>query len=63
MFGVPDDLSEEYQAHCVRVLIRSLENPEFLLDENFLAATVVLRRCEEMSGEIEHLLFEYCTAS
>ncbi|OQU96485.1 Fungal specific transcription factor domain-containing protein [Cladophialophora immunda] len=49
--GVPDQFYEEYQAKCIRILIRYLDDPEYSPDENFLAAIVVLRKGEEMSDE------------
>lgn len=52
MFGQADEFSEEYQAKCVRILIRFLDDLDSSLDENFLASVVVLRKCEEMSGRL-----------
>ncbi|EXJ73101.1 uncharacterized protein A1O5_04250 [Cladophialophora psammophila CBS 110553] len=51
--GVPDQFYEEYQARCIRILIRFLDDPEYSPDENFLAAIVVLRKGEEMSGNAD----------
>ncbi|KAH0830917.1 Zn(II)2Cys6 transcription factor [Fonsecaea pedrosoi] len=49
--GVPDQFYEEYQAKCIRILIRFLDDPDYSPDENFLAAIVILRKGEEMSDE------------
>ncbi|OAP58086.1 hypothetical protein AYL99_07176 [Fonsecaea erecta] len=49
--GLPDQFYEEYQAKCIRILIRFLDDPDYSPDENFLAAIVVLRKGEEMSDE------------
>lgn len=51
VLGVPDELSQPYQAECLRILIRFLDDPDYLPDEAFLAAIVVLRKGEEMSDD------------
>lgn len=51
VFNVPDALSAEHQAKCRRILIQFLNDPDYLLDDNFLATIVVLRKGEEMSGK------------
>ncbi|CAM1508746.1 Fc.00g055940.m01.CDS01 [Cosmosporella sp. VM-42] len=51
VFGFPDKFSQLYQAKCIHILIRFLDDPDYLLDENFLASIVVLRKGEEMSED------------
>ena len=51
MAGIPDESSGEYQALCVKILLRSLGDPEYVPGEIFLAAIVILRSCEELSGK------------
>lgn len=51
--GVPDQCYQEYQAKCIRILLRFLDDLEYSPDENLLAAIVILRKGEEMSGKFE----------
>ncbi|KAF5577455.1 hypothetical protein FPANT_10397 [Fusarium pseudoanthophilum] len=48
--GVDDEKSEEYHSHALRILIPILDDPMSSLDENLLAAAVLLRLYEEMCG-------------
>jgi hypothetical protein len=49
--GREDIESPHYVSECLRILIDTLEDPLEHLDENLLAAVVLLRTHEEMSGE------------
>jgi hypothetical protein len=53
LLGESDSLSRSYQDRCLRILIRFLNNAQFVPDEDFLAALVILRSWEEMSGEMQ----------
>nr|RBQ84521.1 hypothetical protein FVER53263_01520 [Fusarium verticillioides] len=46
--GIDDEKSEEYHSHALRILIPILDDPMSSLDENLLAAAVLLRLYEEM---------------
>ncbi|OJD29996.1 zn 2cys6 transcription factor [Diplodia corticola] len=46
--GVEDFRSAEYMSECLRILIPVLDDPLGALDENLLAAIVILRLYEEM---------------
>jgi hypothetical protein len=46
-----EDASSVYQNRCLQIMIPLLDNGGVSLDENFLAAVVILRSCEEMSGK------------
>ncbi|KLP14152.1 ARCA protein [Fusarium fujikuroi] len=46
--GIDDGSSEEYHSHALRILIPILDDPMSSLDENLLAAAVLLRLYEEM---------------
>ncbi|KAL1632866.1 hypothetical protein SLS58_011313 [Diplodia intermedia] len=46
--GVEDFSSAEYMSECLRILIPVLDDPLGALDENLLAAIVILRLYEEM---------------
>ncbi|KAG4278257.1 hypothetical protein FPRO04_13950 [Fusarium proliferatum] len=46
--GVDDESSEEYHSYALRILIPILDDPMSSLDENLLAAAVLLRLYEEM---------------
>ncbi|KAI1034976.1 hypothetical protein LB503_011594 [Fusarium chuoi] len=46
--GIDDESSEEYHSHALRILIPILDDPMSSLDENLLAAAVLLRLYEEM---------------
>jgi hypothetical protein len=48
--GSDDSESEGYVSDCLRILITTLEDPLGHWDENLLAAVVILRLHEEMSG-------------
>jgi hypothetical protein len=45
-----DDVSATYYSHALRMLIPILDGPVEALDENILAAIVLLRSYEEFSG-------------
>lgn len=49
--GKKDDESHKHVSKCLRILIAALEDPLGHLDENLLAAVILLRTHEEMSGE------------
>lgn len=49
--GRDEDASSVYQNRCLQIMIPLLDNGGVSLDENFLAAVVILRSCEEMSGK------------
>ncbi|KAI1046767.1 hypothetical protein LB505_011134 [Fusarium chuoi] len=49
--GIDDESSEEYHSHALRILIPILDDPMSSLDENLLAAAVLLRLYEEMCAE------------
>ncbi|KIV82255.1 hypothetical protein PV11_04378 [Exophiala sideris] len=51
--GKKDDESHEYVSKCLRILIAALEDPLGHLDENLLAAVILLRTHEEMSDNDE----------
>ncbi|KAG7412044.1 hypothetical protein Forpe1208_v009548 [Fusarium oxysporum f. sp. rapae] len=46
--GIDDESSEEYHSYALRILIPILDDPMSSLDENLLAAAVLLRLYEEM---------------
>ncbi|KAI1017562.1 hypothetical protein LB504_003754 [Fusarium proliferatum] len=46
--GIDDESSEEYHSQALRILIPILDDPMSSLDENLLAAAVLLRLYEEM---------------
>ncbi|KAK2470417.1 hypothetical protein H9L39_18034 [Fusarium oxysporum f. sp. albedinis] len=46
--GIDDESSEEYHSYALRILIPILDDPMSPLDENLLAAAVLLRLYEEM---------------
>jgi hypothetical protein len=48
--GKEDHESHQYVDECLRDLIPALEDPLSHLDENLLAAVILLRTHEEMSG-------------
>lgn len=50
--GVDDAWSDAYYSRALQILIPVLDDPIELLDENVLAAIVLLRLHEEMSGMI-----------
>jgi wobble nucleotide-excising tRNase len=49
--GINDESSEEYHSYALRILIPILDDPMSSLDENLLAAAVLLRLYEEMCGK------------
>lgn len=49
--GKEDNESDQYVSECLRILITALEDPLDYLDENLLAAVILLRNHEEMSGK------------
>lgn len=49
--GIDDESSEEYHSYALRILIPILDDPMSSLDENLLAAAVLLRLYEEMCGK------------
>lgn len=44
--------STQYYQECLRTLIPSLSDPKAALDDNLLAATVILRLFEEFDGKL-----------
>jgi len=48
--GSDDSASPHYVSKCLQILINNLEDPLGHWDENFLAAVIILRSHEEMSG-------------
>lgn len=53
--GAEDDESPHYVSECLRILITALEDPMGHFDENLLAAIILLRTHEELSGETQDL--------
>ena len=51
--GSDDSASPHYVSKCLQILINNLEDPLGHWDENFLAAVIILRSHEEMSGMLE----------
>lgn len=49
--GDDDNESAVYHSKCLQLLIPSLDNPMLGLDENLLAAIVILRLYEERVGK------------
>lgn len=49
--GSEDIKSAEYMSECLRIMIPVLDDPLGALDENLLAAIVILRLYEEMDGK------------
>jgi hypothetical protein len=49
--GKDDTDSPRYVSRCLPILIATLEDPLGHWDENLLAAVILLRTHEEMSGE------------
>lgn len=52
-------VSDRYHQECLRHLIPKLNDSAAVMDENLLAATVILRFLEEVQGEISALLCEF----
>jgi hypothetical protein len=52
--GTDDTDSPRYVSRCLPILIATLEDPLGHWDENLLAAVILLRTHEEMSGERCH---------
>jgi hypothetical protein len=50
--GTEDDRSNHYVSLCLPILIKALEDPMGHFDENLLAAVILLRTHEEMSGRL-----------
>lgn len=50
LLGIEDTVPEEYHNQCLQLLIPVLDDPQGVVDENFLAAVVILRSYEEMSS-------------
>ena len=46
-----DEDSHQYVSECLPILIKALEDPMGHFDENLLAAVILLRTHEEMSGQ------------
>ena len=44
-------VSEEYHQKCLEILIPALKNEDFIINDDILAATVVLRQFSELDGE------------
>lgn len=53
MASKADTESGQYVSECLRILIEALEDPLCCLDENLLAAVIILRTHEEMSDNDE----------
>ena len=49
--GSEDEESHQYVSECLPILIKALEDPMGHFDENLLAAVILLRTHEEMSGQ------------
>lgn len=58
--GSQDDESPQYVSECLRILIATLEDPLAHLDENLLAAVILLRTHEEMSGSLHNFTKVAC---
>lgn len=50
--GSADNESPQYVSECLQILITNLEDPLGHWDENLLAAVIILRSHEEMSGTL-----------
>lgn len=55
VLGIEDERSAEYQSRCIKIMIDHMDDHEYVPDENFLAAVILLRSCEELSGKARSL--------